>query len=168
MQYLASTILNTPLGEIKIVADESQLYVLKFTDSLDLDKHLENLSFNLKIKIIPGKTDVFKQIFQELDEYFSKKKLNFTTPTRLTGSNFQHSVWRALQNISAGKTCSYLKIAEQIGKPKSFRAVANACRANPLAIVIPCHRVIKTSGELGGYNGGAFKKSRLLKHELIQ
>ncbi len=81
------------------------------------------------------------------------------------GSNFQKSVWEAIQNIPIGETRSYLQIVKYIGNEKAYRAVANANGANPLALIIPCHRVINENGELGGDAGGISRKTWLLAHE---
>ena len=110
-------------------------------------------------------TVAIKSIEKELKQYFSSKLLEFKTPVHLIGSEFQKSVWQALQKIQIGKTCSYADQAKAIGKPTAFRAVANANGMNPLGIIIPCHRVINTNGELGGYGGGLARKEWLLKHE---
>lgn len=81
------------------------------------------------------------------------------------GTLFQKKVWRAIQQIPYGQTRSYKWIAQKIGSPKAFRAVGQACKANPFPIVVPCHRVIASSGKLGGFNGGLKLKRQLLKLE---
>jgi AraC family transcriptional regulator of adaptative response/methylated-DNA-[protein]-cysteine methyltransferase len=83
----------------------------------------------------------------------------------MIGSDFQKSAWQALIQVPYGQTRSYLEQASIIGKPKAFRAVANANGANQIAIVVPCHRIINTGGELGGYGGGLQRKSWLINHE---
>lgn len=84
---------------------------------------------------------------------------------RLEGTEFQRTVWQALGSISFGETVSYLQLAEQIGRPRAVRAVANAVGANPLAIILPCHRVLGSDGRLTGFRGGLDKKRWLLQHE---
>ena len=86
-------------------------------------------------------------------------------PLDLTGSVFQRRVWNALRQIPPGKTASYLDIARQLGQPTAFRAVANACGANPLAVIVPCHRVLRQDGSLGGYRWGLERKRQLLDRE---
>ncbi|HET6613482.1 MAG TPA: methylated-DNA--[protein]-cysteine S-methyltransferase [Kofleriaceae bacterium] len=81
------------------------------------------------------------------------------------GTPFQRAVWRALRDIPAGQTASYADIARRIGRPKAWRAVGAANRANPIAVVVPCHRVITASGKIGGYGGGVPRKEWLLRHE---
>ena len=86
-------------------------------------------------------------------------------PLDLQGTPFQKSVWAELLLIPAGTTCSYAAIAKRIKRPKAFRAVAQACGANPVAIVVPCHRVVSSDGSLGGYSGGLHRKRLLLRNE---
>jgi len=157
--------LDTPLGPMVVIADEDGLYLLEFHDQGRLERQIEQLRKRKSATIIPGKTAAFKSIEKELKQYFSGKLLAFKTPVHLIGSEFQINVWRALQKIPMGKTYSYADQAKAIGKPTAFRAVANANGMNPLGIIIPCHRVINTNGELGGYAGGLERKEWLLKHE---
>ena len=88
-------------------------------------------------------------------------------PLDLAGTEFQRSVWNALRKISAGKTKSYGEIAQAIGKPKAVRAVGGACGANPVPVLVPCHRVLAANKKLGGFSGGLNWKRNLLKHEGI-
>ncbi len=92
----------------------------------------------------------------------------FDLPLHLQGTPFQKSVWQALRKIPTGKTATYLDIAKKIGKPKAVRAVAQACGANNIAIVIPCHRVIRTDGSLSGYRWGVERKQALLERERLR
>ncbi len=166
IDILKSAWLDTPLGPMIVIADEDGLYLLEFVDRRGLEREVERLRIRKSAAIIPGETTVIKSIEKELKQYFSGKLREFKTPVHLIGSEFQISVWRALQKIPMGKTCSYADQAKAIGKPTAFRAVANANGMNPLGIIIPCHRVINTNGELGGYGGGLARKEWLLKHEL--
>ena len=100
----------------------------------------------------------------QLHAYFQGKRREFDLPLVLEGTPFQKAVWEELQNIPFGQTVSYSDIAERIGKPTAYRAVANAIGANPLPVIIPCHRVTAKNG-LGGYSGGIAKKRWLLRHE---
>ena len=86
-------------------------------------------------------------------------------PLDIAGTDFQLRVWRALRQIPAGKTASYAEVARRIDQPKSFRAVAQACGANPLALAIPCHRVVRNDGALSGYRWGVARKRALLERE---
>lgn len=162
---LKATWLDTKLGPMFAVADETGLYVLEFVDRRGLEREVEFLRKKYNAIIIPGETPIIKQIALEIKNYFSGKNLNFSTPVHFNGSPFQISVWEQLRKIPPGETRSYLQIAKAIKNPKAFRAVAQANGANPLAIIIPCHRVINSNGEIGGYGGGIARKEWLLKHE---
>ncbi len=101
----------------------------------------------------------------QLEEYFSGTRREFTFPLDLRGTDFQLACWRALSAIPYGKTRTYADIARAIGKPHAFRAVGMANNRNPIAIVVPCHRVIASDGTLCGYGGGLDVKRRLLELE---
>lgn len=92
---------------------------------------------------------------------------DFAATLDMRGSDFQRDVWRALREIPAGSTVTYTDIAKRIGRPKSVRAVAQACAANPLAVVVPCHRVLRRDGQLSGYRWGMERKCALLAREAI-
>lgn len=104
---------------------------------------------------------------KQLDEYFAKKRTVFDLPLDISvGSTFQQQVWIALLSLDFGTTISYAKLAQMVGNPKAYRACANANGKNPISIIIPCHRVIASSGQIGGYTGGVFIKEYLLALEL--
>lgn len=98
----------------------------------------------------------------QLDEYFAGKRREFNLPILTSGTPFQEAVWRELRKIPYGETASYSEIARAIGRPRAFRAVAQACHVNPIAIIIPCHRVIGADGSLTGYAAGLEIKRQLL------
>lgn len=102
---------------------------------------------------------------EELDAYFAGRLRSFTVRTRGAGTPFQQRVWDALRTIPYGETVSYKAIAERVGSPNAMRAVGAANGANPVAIVVPCHRVIGANGALVGYGGGLDRKTWLLEHE---
>ena len=162
---LKASWLDTKLGPMIAIANDDALYLLEFVDRRGLEREVERLRVRTKSAIIPGHTEVISLIEKELALYFEGKLLEFKTPLFLLGSAFQKQVWKALKKIPSGKTRSYADIAKAVGKPSAFRAVANANGANQLAIVIPCHRVINTNGELGGYGGGITRKQWLINHE---
>ena len=160
---LKASWINTPLGQMLAIGDDDALYLLEFGDQRGLDKKLEQLK--AKATIIPGRTKSICSIDNELTLYFQGKLSEFKTPLYLSGTPFQISVWNELKKIPFGKTKSYADLARAIQNPKGYRAVAQANGANPLAIVIACHRVINESGALGGYSGGISRKQWLLDHE---
>jgi AraC family transcriptional regulator of adaptative response/methylated-DNA-[protein]-cysteine methyltransferase len=114
---------------------------------------------------VEGQSPILSQIQREMTQYTTGQLTTFKTPIIFTGTPFQKSVWQALMKIPYGQTRSYAEVAASIGMPTAFRAVANANGANSLSIIIPCHRVIKSDGDLCGYGGGVARKEWLLNHE---
>ena len=102
---------------------------------------------------------------RQLDEYFSGERETFRLPVRLAGTVFQRRVWDTLTRIPYGRTVTYKELARQTGNAKAARAAGNANRRNPLMIILPCHRVVGSNGETGGYAGGTDRKRWLLEHE---
>lgn len=162
---LKASWLDTKLGPMIAIASDTALYLLEFVDRRGLEREVERLRERTKSAIIPGKTPPISSIEKELTSYFDGNLKEFHTPLFLLGSPFQKQVWEELKKIPYGDTCSYLDIAKMMERPSSFRAVAQANGANQLAIIIPCHRVINTNGELGGYGGGITRKQWLLNLE---
>ena len=142
---------SSPVGILEIKSTESHITQLLFKESAKTST--EN---------IPA---VMKECIRQLDEYFSGNRKDFTLPLALEGTNFQCSVWKALQTIPYGQTISYKQLAERVENPKACRAVGSANGRNPIAIIIPCHRVIAANGTLGGYAGGLDIKTILLTLE---
>lgn len=164
-QVLKAAWLDTQLGPMIAIASEEALFLLEFVDRRGLEREIERLRHRTKMAIIPGTTSPIKMITHELQLYFAGQLSQFSTPIHLMGSPFQKRVWAELQAIPYGQTRSYGQLATSIGKPTAFRAVAQANGANQLAILIPCHRVINTNGDLGGYGGGISRKKWLLQLE---
>lgn len=163
---LKSSLINSKIGKLYAVADDEKLYFLEFADRLHLTKMLDNLQKHLNSKITENvQTKPLQIIEEELHLYFANQLKTFKTPLQLIGTTFQQCVWQALLKIPFGETRSYLDIAKAIGQPTACRAVARANSANHLPIIIPCHRVINSNNQLGGYSGGLDKKAFLLKHE---
>lgn len=162
---LKASWIDTKLGPMIAIADEDGLYLLEFVDRRGLEREVERLRIKTKAAIILGITDPIKSITLELESYFEGKLKEFSTPLHLLGSPFQKLVWDELMRIPYGQTRSYMAQAEAIGRTTAYRAVANANGANQFAIVIPCHRIINSNGELGGYGGGIRRKQWLIEHE---
>ncbi len=156
---------DTLLGPMLAIADDQALYLLEFQQRRGLEREIERLRVKIKSAIIPGSTGPIASIEKELKAYFSGDLKTFKTPIKLLGSPFQNLVWEELRQIPYGETRSYTQEAVAIGKPSACRAVANANGANQLAIIIPCHRIINSNGDLGGYGGGINHKQWLLDHE---
>ena len=157
--------LDSPLGPILAISDEKALYLLEFVERRGLEREIERLRLRTKSAIIPGRTDIIASIETELKSYFEGTLKVFKTPLHLMGSPFQKGVWETLLTIPYGETRSYADQSKLMGKPSATRAVANANGANQIAIVIPCHRIINSNGDLGGYGGGISRKKWLIDHE---
>jgi len=114
----------------------------------------------------PAGPDAFANVVTQLDAYFAGTLTEFDVDLRLDGTEFQRRVWAALQTIPYGETRSYGQIAEQIGSPAASRAIGLANGRNPISIIVPCHRVIGSSGSLTGYGGGIERKRTLLELEM--
>jgi AraC family transcriptional regulator of adaptative response/methylated-DNA-[protein]-cysteine methyltransferase len=166
-KILKATWLDSPLGPMLAIVDETVLYLLEFVERRGLEREINRLRQRLKIAIIPGRTPISDSIEKELCLYFEGKLREFKTPLFYGGSDFQKKAWQALIDIPYGQTRSYKEQAMIIGKPTAFRAVANANGCNQICVVIPCHRIINTNGELGGYGGGIARKQWLLDHEKV-
>ena len=141
---------NSIIGDIFISADENFLLSVKFVN--------HNFIENKENKII-------RQTIKQLDEYFRGKRKKFELPLNPKGTEFQKKVWLQLMKIPYGKTATYKDIATLIGNSNASRAVGNANNKNPIAIIIPCHRVIGSNNKLTGYAGGLDKKEKLLNLE---
>lgn len=157
---------DSPHGTMLAVADEDALYMLEFTVRKNLDLQMRRLAKKTGRAILPGRTGITDQIKAELAAYFAGDLTGFETPVALLGTAFQTRTWEALRAIPCGQTRSYKDLADAVGNPKGFRAVANANANNRLAIIVPCHRVIASDGGLGGYAGGLDKKRALLDLEI--
>lgn len=143
---------ETILGKVVIVENGMAVVQLCFS---------ERISEDLRV----NETPLLKRAYRELEEYLSGKRKNFDLPLLPQGTDFQKKVWAALQNIPYGKKCSYKDIAIAVGNEKASRAVGGANHHNPIAILIPCHRVIGSNGDLTGYAGGVELKEKLLELE---
>ena len=115
-------------------------------------------------QLSPG-DEAFQQTIAEVIRFVEAPQRGWKLPLDVRGTAFQQRVWRALQGIPVGTTASYTDVAERMGSPKAVRAVAGACAANPIAVVIPCHRVLRADGSLSGYRWGVERKRELLSRE---
>jgi AraC family transcriptional regulator of adaptative response/methylated-DNA-[protein]-cysteine methyltransferase len=155
------TIIRCPLGLLLVGATERGLCAVEFGDSEDtLEKALRQEYPDAQRDEAP-----LRAWIEALRDYFSGRELGLPGPLDVRATAFQRRVWQELQKIPYGRTRSYSEIAQAIGHPKAVRAVARACATNPVAVVIPCHRVIRADGSLGGYGGGLARKRALLSHE---
>jgi len=164
---LATTELSSPIGRIRIAATTSGLVRIDLATGSSTGFH-GWLRQHLADAEPVGSLAVLEQGKAELAEYFNGRLREFKVAFDLRGTPFQVSVWNALCEIPFGETRSYADIARRVGRRRAFRAVGLANGANPLPIVVPCHRVINADGKLGGYGGGLETKRRLLAFEQTQ
>jgi AraC family transcriptional regulator of adaptative response/methylated-DNA-[protein]-cysteine methyltransferase len=155
----------TPLGPMLAGATEDALCLLEFADRRILELQLRRVRKHHNACFVPSGNELLERVAKELAAYFDGSLKKFTIPISFPGSAFQQTVWKCLQDIPYGQTRSYRDIAISLGRPKSVRAVARANGDNRLAIVVPCHRVIGSDGDLTGYGGGLWRKRRLLDIE---
>lgn len=156
---------ETPLGGIVAAADATHLRFLEFRDAAGQEKTLASLQARSRRPVILGRNPLIEQIGAELEDYFAGKAGSFRTPLAPDGSLFERNVWAELLKVPLGETCSYGDIARHVGGMETVRAVGKANGANPIVIVIPCHRCIGSDGSLIGYGGGLWRKKWLLRHE---
>lgn len=157
--------IDTPLGGMIAIADDTALHLLEFIDRKALPEGLRKLSGFVNGRIGLGRTAVTDRVEAELETYFQGNNPRFSVPVQLHGTVFQRRVWQQLREIPAGETCSYAQLATAIGQPTAIRAVARANATNRIALVVPCHRVIGADGTLTGYAGGLWRKEKLIKAE---
>jgi len=153
--------IESPVGVLVAGATDEGACLLEFRDR----EILETQVAKVRARVGPtgsGSHEYLDQLRCELTEYFAGHRREFTVPLVYPGTPFQTSVWNALRAIPFGQTISYEELARRVGSPDGQRAAGHANGQNPLAIVIPCHRVINKDGKLGGYGGGLWRKRLLL------
>lgn len=153
---MIKTIYHSPVGDLQISFDDGLLTECTWKNS-DVSYSFD-INDGVDLKIL-------EETICQLDEYFAGKRTEFTIPFRLNCSKFRERVLEEISRVPYGDTSSYAQIAKKIGNQNAVRAVGSACRLNPLVIFIPCHRIIKSSGESGQYAGGTNKKNFLLTLE---
>ena len=154
---------DSPLGRLLIAATSKGLCGLMWGDR---DQELlEALADRLRRHTLRRGLEKPQRWFEPVNRYLGGEPVDLSFPLDLGGTPFQQTVWRRLQEIPRGRTLTYADLANALGNPGGVRAVAGACAANPVALVIPCHRVIRSDGGLGGYRWGLQRKRRLLSLE---
>ena len=147
---MKTAVYHSPFGDMELDYEEDAVTALKMAGKEAEGEAPEGLAL---------------AVFRELDEYFQGKRKTFDIPLRTHGTAFQEKVWAALRAIPYGEVRSYKEVAEAIGHPRAYRAVGMANNANPIFIIVPCHRVIGSDGSLTGYGGGLPMKRALLSLE---
>ncbi len=156
---------TTVLGPMFACATQEGLCLLEFTDRRMLETEFKDLCKRLNAVILPGENKILDQVQAEIQAYMVGERKEFTVPLHTPGTEFQQTVWSILRAIPYGETWSYKQMAEKMGKPDAVRAVGAANGANRISIIVPCHRVIASNGDLTGYGGGLARKRWLLDLE---
>lgn len=171
--------MDSPIGQLLLISHQNKLVALVFVDAVQSIKSYltkkapllvdgqknKNIKYEIQVLFTTKKSKVLSEAKKQLRQYFAHQRTQFQIPLLLLGTEFQKSVWQALDQIPFGKTISYQSQARAIKKPNAVRAVGRTNGLNPICIVLPCHRVIGKSGKLTGYAGGLHIKEFLLYHE---
>jgi len=156
---------TTKLGAMFACATNEGLCLLEFADRRLLEWEFTDLRKRLNAVILPGENIFLDQVQVEVQEYMDGKRKEFSVPLDTIGTDFQKKVWKMLQQIPYGETWSYQEQATKMGNSKAVRAVASANGYNKIGLIIPCHRVIGSNGDLTGYGGGIGRKKWLIEME---
>lgn len=151
--------LPTPVGRLELEGDDDALVEILLPGTRAGRRRAPDAAQ------VPRLPSALQATVAQLEEYFAGKRRGFDLPLSLAGTDFQCRVWRTLADIPYGDTVSYATLAAMVGRPTAFRAVGQANGANPIPIVLPCHRVVATGGGIGGYGGGLPLKRKLLALE---
>jgi methylated-DNA-[protein]-cysteine S-methyltransferase len=162
---VAYTTVDSPLGPLVVAATPRGLVRVAYTEAVPQEEVLQELAARISPRLLeaPGR---FDEPRRELDEYFAGRRRGFDLPIDWsTLRGFTQKVLRATARIDFGELRSYAEVASEAGSPRAVRAAGNALGANPMPVVVPCHRVVRTGGALGGYTGGVERKEFLLRLE---
>src|ERR1017187_1342677 len=152
------SLINSPIGDLMLVADASTLTGLYFVGCNHIPAASKGWALNAQLPVL-------RQAAKQLQEYFTGTRDNFSVPLRIAGTDFQEKIWREIAIIPYGETISYSDLAKRAGEPEAIRAAGTNTGRNPVAIIIPCHRVVGKNGGMGGFAGGLERKRLLLKLE---
>jgi methylated-DNA-[protein]-cysteine S-methyltransferase len=155
------SIIESPVGKLMLVADVSALTGVYFVGH----DHIPAAS---RTWTLDAQNPVLQKTAKQLGEYFAGKRSSFSIPLRLSGTDFQEKIWKEIARIPFGETISYSDLAQRAGAPAAIRAAGTSTGRNPVAIIVPCHRIVEKSGGLGGFAGGLDRKRHLHKLEKIE
>ncbi len=170
--YLSKTIqfiyiqdIESPIGTLGAVVHDDRLVFLQFKDAVHYERDLKKCKQLLRKELVNKPHPLFAALQQQLNEYFAGNRQSFDIPIEFVGSPFQRRVWECLADVPFGNTFSYTEQAERCGQPTAVRAVSSAVALNKVLILVPCHRIISSDGNTGGYSGGTNRKQYLLQLE---
>ena len=156
---------QTGIGELLLGSFGGRLCLLGFGDKETRRTVDDWIRKKLDARFVEKNDEILEKTRKQLDEYLNGNRKEFDIPLLMVGTDFQRRVWKALMRVPYGATSTYGQIAEDIASPRAVRAVGNANKTNPISIIVPCHRVIGSNGELIGYGGGLSLKKWLLRLE---
>lgn len=165
MEKIKTTLYKSPVGDLIIGSYGDKICMSDWIIEKRRKAIDRRISKFLSAEYEDGGSDIITRTIIQLDEYFEGKRKEFTIPVVFCGTDFQQQVWSELMKIPYGQTISYSELARRIGNPKAIRAVASANAANPISILVPCHRVIGSNRQLTGYAGGLAAKEFLIALE---
>jgi methylated-DNA-[protein]-cysteine S-methyltransferase len=157
---MAEALIETPIGTLYAVASDEGLQRLDFVR----DTESRSVSAAATGSLTPAER-ILAETERQLSEYFAGERRDFDLPLAPEGSDFRKRAWQAIASIPFGETASYATVAVDAGAPGAYRAAGTACATNPIAVIVPCHRVVGSDGALHGYGGGLDTKTWLLRHE---
>lgn len=155
---------ETPFGDCAIAATPRGICSLEFVEATGIDQFAESLARSWPLATLAADAASARESAQKIFSSAESDRINL----HVRGTNFQVQVWKALLNLSAGETISYGELAAAVGRPEAARAVGNAVGRNPVAWIIPCHRVLRSDGSLGGYHWGTRRKETMLAWETVR
>lgn len=165
MSSIAISYYASPVGELKIGTWQNTLCLCDWRYRRMRQAIDNRVCQHLQASMVEEETSTAQEAISQLQAYFDGQLTSFSLPLTLAGTAFQQRVWQALQQVPYGHTCSYLQLSAQLGDPLAIRAVASANGANAISIIVPCHRIVGSQGELTGYAGGLPAKAALLALE---
>ena len=165
MQYIEIQTYKSPVGDILLGSYEGKLCMADWKYRRMRTTIDNRLQKGLKAEYVEQSSDVIEETMRQMKAYFAGERKVFDIPLQLVGTDFQKSVWQGLIETPYGATASYLDLSKRIGNEKAVRAVASANGANAISIIVPCHRIIGSNGDLVGYAGGLPAKKKLLELE---
>ena len=165
MNKISITYYKSPIGELLLGSYDGKLCLADFRYRRMRTSIDNRIQKGLKAEYVEQSSEVIEETIKEMKEYFVGERKDFDIPLLMVGTDFQKSVWKGLIQVPYGTTASYLELSKRIGNEKAVRAVASANGANSIAILIPCHRIIGSNGDLVGYAGGLDVKRKLLAFE---
>lgn len=159
-------VMDSSIGRLLLVASAKGLCALRWLDREKVDDLLDEVSRQHGAAHVREDAKSLKPLAKQIEAVIAGKLPAWKVPLDLRGTEFQKRVWKELARVPWGKTYSYSELAAKVGAPRAVRAVASACARNPVGIVVPCHRILRKGGGLGGYYWGLDRKRQLLKREL--